>query len=520
LIYRFDNCTLDVGRRELRHGNAPCAVEPQVFDILEYLIRHRSRVVTRDELWKAVWGGRVVSEAAIDTRISAARAAIGDSGGGQRLIRTARKKGFRFIGSLHEETSTTMASRSAEETHHRAILADYPSIAVIPFANLSGDPSQDSLGDALTEDLITALAKVSWLYVATRASCFACKGQPLGAGQFARRLGVRYLVDGSIRRLSGRIRATVRLIDGVTDHQIWAERYDLDGAVNFRLYDRICEKIITAVEPSLYLAEHFRTQKKSAAQLNAWECVVRALSLMNTRDKARVAAAHELLQRAVAIDPMSAQNRSLQSIVTTLRVHMSWADRRDVIPGALAAARAALAINPDDPWAHAALGYASIWRQPEDAILPCQRAIALNPNFAVGHYFLALASTYAGHHGPTFAHADLAERLAPRDLLARGYAGAHDNVRATASFATENYRRGIEFAGNAAIYSPNSPTAHRALVINLALGGKTHEARHAMQTLRRLAPEMTRDWIKQNAVWSSGETMKRYVEAFHASGLT
>ena len=128
--------------------------------------------------------------------------------------------------------------------------------------------------------------------------------------------------------------------------------------------------------------------------------------------------------------------------------------------------------------------------------------------------FLALASTYAGDHGPTFAHADIAERLAPQDLLARGYAGAHDNVRATASFATENYRRGIEFAGNAAIYSPNSPTAQRALLINLALGGKSHEARHALEKLRRLAPEMSQSWIKQNAVWSSPETMKRYVDAF------
>ncbi len=519
MIYRFDDYALDLGRRELRRGNAPCAVEPQVFDILEYLIRHRTRLVTRDELWKAVWSGRAVSDAAIDTRVSAARAAIGDSGSRQRLIRTVRKKGFRFIGSLREEASTTTTSRTAEETRNRAILADYLSIAVIPFANLSGDPSQDLLGDGLTEDLITALAKVSWLYVATRASCFACKGQSLGAGQVARKLGVRYLVDGSIRRLSGRIRVTVQLVDGFAEHQIWAERYDLDGAVNFKLYDRICEKILTAVEPSLYLAEHFRAQQKSATQLNAWECVVRALSLMNTRDKTKVAAAHELLQKAVSIDPVSAQNRSLLSIVTTLRVHMSWADRRDVIPAALASARAALALNPDDPWAHAALGYASIWRRPEDAILPCQRAVALNPNFAVGHYFLALASTYAGHHDPTFAHADLAERLAPRDLLARGYAGAHDNVRATASFATENYRRGVEFAGNAAIYSPNSPTAHRALVINLALGGKSHEARQALQTLRRLAPEMTQNWIKQNAVWSSAETMKRYIEAFRASGL-
>ena len=210
--------------------------------------------------------------------------------------------------------------------------ADHPTIAVIPFANLSGDPGQDLLGDGITEDLITALAKVNWLYVATRASCFACKGQPLGIGQIARKLGVRYLVDGSIRRLAGRVRITVQLIDGFAEHQIWAERYDMDGGANFKLFDRICEKILAAVEPHLYLAEHLRAQRKPAMQLNAWECVVRALSLMNTRDQGNVTAAHELLQKAVSIDPASAQIHSLLSIVTTLRVHMSWADRRDVIP--------------------------------------------------------------------------------------------------------------------------------------------------------------------------------------------
>ncbi len=229
--------------------------------------------------------------------------------------------------------------------------------------------------------------------------------------------------------------------------------------------------------------------------------------------------AHALLRKAVSIDPASAQSHSLLSIVTTLQVHMSWAERRDVVPTALDEARTALALNLDEPWAHAALGYASIWKQPADAILPCRRAIALDPNFAVGHYFLALGSTYAGHHDGVLAHADMAERLAPRDLLARGYAGAHDNVRSTASFATGDYRRGIRYASNATIYSPNSPTAHRALVINLALAGKSVEAQHAMQTLQRLAPDMSQAWIKDNAVWSSAETMRRYVDAFRASGL-
>ena len=519
MIYRFGNCVLDVTARELRRDDRLCALEPQVFDLLEYLVRHRWHVVSRDELWNKIWKGRPVSEAAIDTRLSAVRQAIGDTGGDQRLIRTLRKKGFRFVGSVVEDEGPSVIVRGRDGGADRAMLADYPTIAVIPFANLSGAPGQDALSDGMTEDLITALAKIRWLFVASRAACFACKGQALGAGQIARKLGVRYLVDGSVRRVAGRMRVTVQLIDGFGGQQIWTERYDIDETIDLRLFDRICEKIVAVVEPHLYLAEHLRAQQKTAVNLNAWECMVRALSLLNTRNQRNVAAAHALLRKAIAIDPTSAQSHALSSIATTLRVHMSWANRRDVIPAALNEARTALAINPDEPWAHAALGYASIWMRPDDSILPFERAIALNPNFAVGHYFLALGSTYAGHHGKVLAHADMAERLAPRDLLARGYAGAHDNVRATVSFATEDYRRGARFASNAALYSPNSPTAHRALLINLALAGQSHEARHAMRTLRELAPDISQAWITKNSVWSSAEIMRRYVEAFRASGL-
>jgi tetratricopeptide (TPR) repeat protein len=285
---------------------------------------------------------------------------------------------------------------------------------------------------------------------------------------------------GALRQEAGRRRITVQLIDAIADHQIWAERYDRDFVERLAVQDEICEHIVAAIEPQLYIAEQVRVQRKSPANLNGWECIVRALSLMNSRDRRNVALAQALLRKAVSIDPNSAQGHSLLSIATTLRVHMSWADRQTVIPIALASAHKALSLNPDEPWAHAALGYGLIWKRPEDAIVPCQSAVKLDPNFAAGHYFLALGSAYAGDHDRIFPHAAMAERLACRDLLARAYAGAHDNVRATGSFAIEHYRDGAEFARSAAVYIPNSPTAYRALLMNLALGGEADEAKHAL----------------------------------------
>ena len=495
-------------------------LEPRVFDLLEYLLRNRHRFVGKTDLQNAIWGGRIVSSAAVHTRISEVRSAIGDNGAEQRLIRTLRTKGFRFIGDVHEETRSNWPTRTERTGSSCALLTDYPTIAILPFANNSADPGQNSVADALTESLITALARIGWLSVATQTSSFACKGLALGHTQTAHKLGVRYLLDGGIRQIADRVRITVQLIDSLANFQIWTEQYEQDVIDSFAALEEVRSKVVSALVPQLYLAEHLRVQRKAAMNLNSWECIVRALSLMSSRVHRDAVSARALLKKAVSIDPASAESYSLLSIVSTFLVHMSWADRQNVIPNALALARKALLLNPDLPWAHAALGYAAIWHRPEEAILPCQRAIMLNPNFAAAHYFLALASTYAGHCDHVFEHADEVERLAQRDLLARGYVGAHDNIRATASFAIERYREGINFARRAATYIPNSPPAHRALTINLALAGKFDEANQELQTLRRFAPKFSQIWIKQNyAVWASDEAAKRFTEAFRIAGL-
>ena len=266
------------------------------------------------------------------------------------------------------------------------------------------------------------------------------------------------------------------------------------------MHDEIVDKVLQAIEPQLYFAEETRARRSPVGNLGAWECIVRALSLMNSRARPHVIGAQNLLQKAALLDSGSAQARGLLSMAITMRVHMGWIDRQRAVPRALAAAREALALNPDEPWGHAALGYAMIWQDPELAVAPCERAVALNPNFAIGHYFHALASTYAGQWRDAYPHAEAAQRLARRDLLARGYSGADDNVRATASFAGAHYADGIKFASGAIRDNPRSPTGYRALTINLALSGDVAEARAALRTLKVLAPDMSQQWIKQNAV--------------------
>jgi DNA-binding winged helix-turn-helix (wHTH) protein len=200
----FGDHVLDVERRELRRRGERIALEPQVFDLLVYLVRNRERVVSRDDLLEVIWGGRIVSESTMTSRINAARKAVGDSGGAQSLIRTVPREGIRFVGVVREEPepATPVHTRPVAGEPPRPALAllDKPSIAVLPFANLSGDPQQEYFADGMVEEIITALSRIGGLLVIARNSTFTYKGRAVDVKQVGRELGVRYVLEGSVRK--------------------------------------------------------------------------------------------------------------------------------------------------------------------------------------------------------------------------------------------------------------------------------------------------------------------------------
>ena len=205
--FLFGDHVLDTARRELTHGGEQIAVEPQVFDLLAYPLQNRERVVSKDELLASVWGGRIVSDATLDSRIAAARRAVGDTGAAQNLICTFARKGVRFVGEVQEEgTPAAFAPEMAAGPGRPELaLPEKPSIAVLPFANLSGDPEQDYFVDGMVEEIITALSRIRWLFVIARNSSFTYKGQATDVKRVGRELGVRYVLEGSVRtrRASG-----------------------------------------------------------------------------------------------------------------------------------------------------------------------------------------------------------------------------------------------------------------------------------------------------------------------------
>jgi TolB-like protein len=214
------------------------SVEPQV------LIRNRDHLVSRDELLAAVWNGRIVSESTLASRINAARAAIGDNGEAQRLIRTVMRKGIRFVGTAHEEQKSEVATTSgaAERPRSALPLPDRPSIAVLPFSNMSGDREQDYFADGICEDIITGLSKLRWFFVIARNSSFTYKEKAVDVRQVGRELGVRYILEGSVRKGGNRVRITAQLIDAATGKHLWADHYDRELTDIFALQDEITKR--------------------------------------------------------------------------------------------------------------------------------------------------------------------------------------------------------------------------------------------------------------------------------------
>jgi TolB-like protein len=252
--FLFADHALDTDARELRRGSAPVAVEPPVFDLLVDLVQNRGRVVSKDDPIASVWGGRIVSDPTLTSRINAARRAIGDSGDEQKLIRTISRRGLRFVGAVIRRSDAATGptpDEPREDLEPRLPLTGRPAIAVLPFENMSGDLEQEIFSDGISEEMITALCHYPSLFVIARNSSFAFKRRPADVRQVGRALGVRYVLEGSLRKAGHRIRVTAQLVEAETGKHIWAERYDRDLVDIFAVQDEITEAVTLAVAPAI-----------------------------------------------------------------------------------------------------------------------------------------------------------------------------------------------------------------------------------------------------------------------------
>jgi TolB-like protein len=517
LPYIFEDFVLNTDRRELRRRTALVAVEPQVFDLLVHLIRHRDRVVSKDELLASIWHGRIVSESALFNRINAARSAIGDTGEEQRLIKTLPRKGLRFVGDVREDDVVAeVGTYTRPLPSPSLLLPDRPSIAVLPFTNLSGDPDQDYFADGLTEDLITGLAHIRWLFVIARNSTFIYKSRPVSVSQVSRELGVRYVLEGSVRRGGNRLRISAQLIDAATGAHHWAERYDREIGDIFAVQDEITRSVAGAIEPHLLAAEGLRTLSRSAEDLGAWELVARALTHFWRLTREDCAAAVEPLKRAVETYPDYAPARGLLAFCQVFSTHMGWIDRgQGLLPGRQHAIRA-IALDDRHPWGHIALAYGAMMeRRTEEAIAAFRRAVSLNPNSAAAHSHLSRGYAFAGRDQEAIEHGEEAIRLSPLDPEMALFLGAI----AVAHFAAGRYGEAIDRSLEAQRLRPGFQGSRRLLCASLAHAGRVDEARSLLPTIRSEQPQLSLAWIRANVPYQTPDLMERFLDGFRRAGL-
>jgi TolB-like protein len=482
--YLFEDYALDADRRELFRGTAPLSVEPQVFDLLLYLIRNREHVVTKEELLASVWQRRIVSESALSTRINAARSVLGDNGKEQRFIRTLPRRGLRFVGVVREQRGVV----EVDSIEPPLGISDKPSLAVLPFANLSGDPGQDYFTDGIVEDITTALSRNRAFFVIARNSSFTYKGRPVDPKQVARELGVRYLLEGSVRKLGSRVRVTGQLIEAKSGHHLWADRFDGDMADIFELQDQIVTRVVGAIAPQLEKAEIDRAKQGSTGDLAAYDLYLRGLASWNRWTREENAKALQLFYAAIGKDRNYSTPYGLAISCYLLGKASGWLSNLDEKEISRLVDRAS-DIGVDDPvalcWAGHALAF--FFKDVERGLLLIDRAVELDQNLAVAWQRSGWVRGYAGEPEGAIESLNRAIRLNPLDpqmFLAQ-------SAMAFAHFIAARDDQAADWAALALRSKPNWPPALRMAIAANAMLGRLDDARQALTLLLRAEPRLT-----------------------------
>lgn len=411
MIFRFDDFEVDTEKFELRQDGVVRPVEPLVFDLISYLSRNPGRVIGRDEVIDGVWKGRIVSDATVAGCVKSARKALGDSGDHQKYIRTVRARGFEFLGVVSSPgrdaapvTTSEIIAPEAPTAALTVVPADgvdpspprprggtMPKLAVLPFENLSVE-TDEYFADGLTEDIITNLSRFRDLLVIARTTTFRFKGRPVEARDLAEQLDVGFVVQGSVRRASGRVRISVQLIDAASGLHLWAERYDRELGDIFEVQDDLTRTIASTLGVTLQDVAHRRAMTRNPAELGAYDLLLRARRYTALLTPEVHAEARDLLEQAVALDPTSADAHALLANVYLAEHRFESNPRPDPIGRAMAMAQTATRLDPQNAYAHCWLAIVHFFRGENDKFkAESQIALTLNPNDPeiladVGHY--------------------------------------------------------------------------------------------------------------------------------------
>jgi TolB-like protein len=525
--FTFEDYVLDQDRRELTLRGQVVAIGPQVFDLLLLFVSNPERVLSKDELLTAVWSGRIVSESTITSHINAVRKAIGDTGEEQRLLRTVARKGYRFVGSINldrpepapqPETDQRSSIAAAPISSSALSLPDKPSITVLPFHNLSGDPEQEYFADGVVEDIISALSRLRWLFVIARNSSFTFKGRDVDAQGVGRELGVRYVLEGSVRKSGNRVRITGQLIDATSGAHIWAERFEGSLDDLFTLQDQITESVVGAIAPQLERAEIERAKRKPPENLDAYDHYLRAMAKLHSGSREAIEQALPMFYKTIELDPEFASAYGMAAWCHFWRKLNGWmVDRPAEIAEGIRLARLAVTLGRDDAVALTRGGHAlaHLAGDVDGGIALLDRARLLNPNLAPAWFLGGILRALRGENEAAIKDLNHAVRLSPLDpemfRMQIGMAIAH--------FFAGDFDATVGFSEKALGNLPSLLISAALVAASHALSGRMEKAGLAMARLQALNPDLRLSNLKDWMPIQRPEDLARLVEGLRLAGL-
>jgi len=519
-MYQFEGYTLDTNRCLLRSSDREIELRPKSFEVLRYLVENADRLITKEELIKAIWPDVVVTDDSLTQCVSEARQAIGDSS--QIIIKTVPRRGYRFtslVSPMAPDTARSGASvKSAAAAHEEPPLAHRPSIAVLPFDNLSGDPQQDYFSDGIVEEIITALTRTSWLLVIARNSSFTYKGRAVDVKQVGRELGVHYVLEGSLRKSANRVRITCQLIDASNGMHIWADRYDGLLEDIFDLQDQVTANLVSAIARQLQRAAIERARRKPTENLSSYDYFLRGMASFHQWNAEASNDALGHFNKAIQLDPEFATAYGMAAWCYVWRIVYGWMlDPRQEYADAVRLARRAIELGPDEAVALGCGGWvlAYVGRELDAGATFVDRARDLNPSHAPTWYFGGWISVFAGDPEaaiPQFAHV---MRLSPRDPLTfhtlNGIAWSH--------FFAGRYDEALSWAERALRENPGCKPALRISAASQALQGKMEDARLTIGRMSQVDPEFRVRDLTKVAPFRRPEDLAKFEAALRKAGL-
>jgi len=518
----FADFELDVERAELRRAGQPVRIEPQVFDLLKLLVGSSNRLVTRDEIFEEIWGDRIVSDAALSSRIRDARKALGDDGSTQKFIKTVQKRGLRFVGDVESSDTAVATVRPQEEVVLAGEQTDSfsrPAVAVLQFEDGSDECEANPLSMAITDELIAALSAWRYFPVISRQSAARVVTSGLNAPEIGTLLGARYLVHGTFRRAGNRMKVQVALTDTEFGTQIWGERLNCDLDELFDLEEEIAAQIASVVAPELESAEARRILRKPPDDMTVWELTMRAASLLNHGKRSDLEEALRLAEDAAARAPnwVLPYTQIATAQFQMAMTNFSSADSSSAFAPTLEAAQHALDVDRSAWIAHALTAVGELWtnKNHDKALLHIQRAIELNPSASMNYHFGGCITGFAGD--PTKARA-YQERLFrvdptyPYRAVIEADLGLWHMLDAQYDAASERLDRAQAW----------DPFYGRALQRRIALSGLTGDhdiARQAASKLSELGLPMDFDSIASSYPFRKDEHNELFQDGLRRSGI-